>query len=176
MKIDHKEHEVINLTKEHTKQNDAIEKYFCPILKGKNTMPMSKEIAEVFMQVTFASLLGTPVPIPTGKDFEKLPFEARVLLKRVEVCFDYKIEDLGIVLLLVFIGHSLGGIIMYLTMIQHHCKENKVRLFTFDEFTRMFGNGVYSKEILNKAWDAQKVPAAPDNLLDYPVALNSLRF
>lgn len=166
----------MKLTKEHTSQEDAIEKYFCPLLADKNTTELTNEQAQVFMSVAMSNVMGTPVPIPTGKKLKTLPFEAQVLIKRVEVCFDYKITDLGVILLLVFLSHSLGSVIMYLTMIQWYCKKNSIEVFGINEFSKMFPMGVYSEEDLHAAWDAQKVPDSPDNLIDHPTALTSLRY
>ena len=165
----------MKLTKEHITQPDAIEKYFCPSLKNKNTTKLTPDQAEIFMSISMA-YMGTPVPIPEDKkEFEKLPFEAKVLIKRTSV-FDYEITDLRVVFLLMYIAGSLGSIVMYLTMIQQFCKENNIKVFGVDKFVKMFPMGIYSKEELNKAWDAQKVPGQPDNLLDYSSALTSLRF
>lgn len=167
----------MKLTEDHKTQEDAIEIYFCPLLKNKNTQPLTKDQSEIFMQISMASMMGTPVPIPADdtEEFEKLPFEAKVLIKRTTV-FDFEITDLGIVFLLIYLAGNLGGIVMYLTMIQQFCKINNKKVFEINDFVAMFPMGIYSKEDLHTAWDAQKVPGQPDNLLDYPTALTSLRF
>lgn len=166
----------MKLTEGHKTQPDAIEIYFCSQLKDKNTTELTKDQSEIFIQISMATMMGTPVSVPENKKaFEKLPFEAKVLIKRTTV-FDFEITDLGVVFLLIFIAGNLGGIVMYLTMIQQFCKEKDIKIFGVDEFVKMFPLGIYSEEALRTAWDAQKVPGAPDNLLDYPTALTSLRF
>lgn len=165
------------LPKESIKDTNAIENYICKplddIKKIKKT-PMSQEDAEIFGMLC----LSSPIPLNEIKDSEK-PFLCKLIEKRIEHCYTFRITDSRVILMLAQVSKVAGNAILYVTYLQYLCKKNNIKELSFNDFAKFFADGFFSNEDLSNIWTSQKVDfdsksMASDNLIDYSTALKSI--
>ena len=155
-----------------TKQENAVEKYFCEPFDKAQGVPMSNEIKEVLMQLLMAKEIRE---LPE----QKKPFLIKVIEGRLKTSFSFSIKDRRLILFIATISQTPGTAIMYLTYLQYWCKKNETEEIDLDEFRKIFTMGFPSKKDLEKIWDGQKVlreKEGSDNLLDYQSAMLSIHF
>ncbi len=156
-----------------TKQENAVEKYFCEPFDKAQRVPMSKESTEFLMWLLRSEKL---------RDFteKKKPFIMKVIESRLKTWFSFSIRDSRLTLFIAIISKTPGTAIMYLTYLQYWCKKNETEEIDLNKFCReIFPMGFLSKEDLEKIWDGQKVlreKEGSDNLLDYQSAMLSIHF
>lgn len=90
----------------------------------------------------------------------------KVIKKRVEVIFNYELED-RLLLFLTVLCETPGVAVMYLWYIHFYAKEKLKKVVTLKEFVEVFGDGFIKEESLNDIWDNQKVKMNLDNMLDH---------
>lgn len=93
-----------------------------------------------------------------------------LVTKRIS-CFHSFMITRSATVFIAMISDTPGIAVMLLNFIQYKTNEfdiHKVDM-EFLSMGRLFGYGLFSKEDLNEAWDAQKWPGhISDNILDYP--------
>ncbi len=109
------------------------------------------------------------------------PFLFKVIEKRVEHFYSFKINDHKLILFLCLLTESPGMAVMYLSYLQYWCKKSNIAILDFDVFCeRIFPWGFPEKKQLSELWDNLKINTGgklpSDNLLDYSTALNSIKF
>lgn len=130
---------------------DAIENVICKPIEEFFRVPMDADTTGLFMQIL---LLPEEFAIPE-KD---KPFLYKVIEKRLEQCFSFKITDPRLILLITIISETPGTAIMYLWYLQYWCKLANVEELSLDQFCmHVFPMGFPSKDDLSILWDAQKV-------------------
>jgi hypothetical protein len=164
---------------ESTKQEDAVEKYFCEPLSKKETEEMSKDLTDFFM--TFATSTEENVDVEKAR---KTVWQFQALEKRMSLLLNFTADNRVKLFILVLTDGSIGKIIMYLYYMQHLCKKNNVKHITWEIFgMQFFPYGFFSDEDLHSVWEGQKVSrtsadgkiqAGTDNLLDYQTAAKSI--
>ena len=161
------------LPKESIKDTNAIENYICKPLdeiKKNKITPMS--------QIFGMLCLSSPIPLNEIKDSEK-PFLCKLIEKRIEHCYTFRITDSRVILMLAQVSKVAGNAILYVTYLQYLCKKNNIKELSFNDFAKFFADGFFSNEDLSNIWTSQKVDfdsksMASDNLIDYSTALKSI--
>lgn len=158
-----------------TKQPDAVEKIVCQPLEKLKRYRMSDDIAEMLVKMMLYKEAFKNIP-----DDKEKPFIYKLIAKRIECCFTYKIEDPRLILFLAMISETPGKAVMYLAYLQYWCNKSGVQLLDLDTFCeRIFPFVFPSDDDLHKLWDSQKVnrdSGGSDNLLDYGTAYQSIQF
>ena len=147
----------------------AIEELFCKPFEKLKQHNMDNETSGLMIQL----LMGNPQEIPE----KEKPFLLKLIEKRIEVVFDYVITDIKLLLFLCVLTETPGKAVMYLTYLQYWAKKNSKFEIDMDTFCQtIFPWGFPSDEDLDKLWDSQKVKTKgmSDNLVDYPLAMQSL--
>ena len=108
------------------------------------------------------------------------PFLYKLIEKRLEHCFTYKITDARLLLMMVLICQTPGIAVMYMAYLQYWCKKNFSESIDLDVFCeKIFPWGFPGDDDLHKLWDSQKVeqngPGSSDNLLDYSMAYQTIQ-
>lgn len=149
-----------------TDQEDSIEKYFCKPFGKLRRYPKNEEMTKMLIQFIMNKHFQMPV-----KD---QPFLFQVIVKRLEVCFTFKINDHALILFLAVLSKTPGTAIMYLTYLQYWCKKHNKKTIDLGLFCEIFPFGFPNDEDLSKIWDQQKL-ANGSNLLDHANALKSIQ-
>jgi len=162
------------LPNEVTTQPDSIEKYFCIPFEKIQRVPMNEEDTTLLMQLLMAK---KGITMPENKK----PFLMQVIEKRIKHCFQYKIEDMRLLMFLMVITVSPGTAVMYLTYLQYWCKKHNCKELDLEKLCDIFPMGFPEESELKKIWDGQKVirdkqKGGSDNLLDYAAAMKSIHF
>lgn len=161
------------LEKEVLSKENSIEEIFCKEFEKLPIQEMDSELASILLQL----LLGEIKEIPE-KD---KPFIMKLIEKRIEVCFDYEILDPKLLLFLSIVSETPGKAVMYLTYLQYWANKNNIKKIDINIFCeKIFPNGFPSDKDLKGLWDSQKIHPkdhmGSDNLIDYKVPLESIRF
>lgn len=164
------------LKHETTKQEDAIEKYFCVPFSKLPKQEMEKDLLEPFIEYTMGK----------DEDFDltllrKKSWVLQAIEKRIEVCFKYTLDNRSKAFLLMVANGNIGVCVMYLTYLQYISRIRGVKEITFTVFSDVFRMGFPSRNDLHELWGATKVEreengAGSDNLVDYEVALKSILY
>ena len=155
-----------------TENPNLIEELICEKIRLAPKMPMSKELSEMMISLCFA---GDKFSIPE----KEKPFTFKVIEKRLEFCFTYKINDARLILLICAVAENPARIIMYLWYLQSWCHKNGVREVDFEMFTiRIFPMGFPTEQVMSDIWDAAKVSDGKQsyNLADIARAGESIQF
>ena len=159
-----------NVMKRKKIKPNAIEEIFCKEFEKLQRHPMDEKLTRGMM-VFILSNIDNPIP-----EIQK-EFLYKLIKKRIDVLYNYTINDWRLISFLMVLTQRPGRAVMYLTYLQYWCKNNEVKELTIDIFCeKIFPMGFPKEEDLNKLWDKQKVQGTPDNLLDYPCALQSIKF
>lgn len=84
--------------------------------------------------------------------------------------------DIKVFIVLLYICDSaVGHIIFYCYYLQWWSKKHNTTIIDLDTFNmKVFPMGYPSNEELREVWDMQKVSAQPDNMIDHPIAFQSI--
>jgi len=138
-----------------TKEPTAVELLFCKPFGQLAKHEMNKEDTEDLIRLMLAkptSLKDAPI-----KEEEK-PFVYKLIEKRVEHTFTFRINDSRLVLFLAIICKSAGDAVMYLAYLQYWCKQNNVKELDLDTFgKRIFPFGFPNDEDMSALWRQVKV-------------------
>lgn len=148
----------------------AIEEMFCKPFGKLKVEEMDDELSELLIIL----LMRKSMEIPE----KEKPFLLKVIDARIKGCFNYKINDIKLLLFLCAVTQTPGKAVMYLTYLEYWTKENGVDEINLDLFCeKIFPWGFPSDKDLNDLWDAQKVMTErmSVNLLDSPIAGKSLQ-
>ena len=155
-----------------TENPNLIEELICEKIRLAPKMPMSKELSDIMVSLCLA---GDSFSIPE----KEKPFTFKIIEKRIEFCFTYKINDARLILFLCAVGESPARIIMYLWYLQSWCHKNGVREVDFEMFTmRIFPMGFLTEQAMSEIWYATKVSDGRQsyNLADISRAGASIQF
>lgn len=162
------------LENSETNNSKAIEVHVCEKMDSLKRVPMDNDLSLTLAQLCLCPKNELNIPQ------KEQPFLYRLIEKRVEHCFTFKIYDDRLIIFLAIICVSAGGAVMYLWYIQWWCYKNNVTTVDLDVFCeRIFPMGFFSEDDLHKIWDGQKVKRdgmASDNLVDYSLAGVSVQF
>lgn len=106
------------LKQETINQEDAVEQYFCKPFDVAKRYPLTEEDSTFLLGLLFK---GSAFSIPD----EEKPFLVKVIEKRIEYSFSFKINDARLILFIAIITRTPGTAIMYLTYLQYWCKKNE---------------------------------------------------
>jgi len=164
------------LAYETTKEEDAVEKYFCEPLSKKKQFEMSKDLTDFF--ITFSTSTEENVDADKAR---KTVWQFQAIEKRMSVLLNYTADNRVKLFILILTDGTIGKIVMYLHYMQYLCKKHNVKHITWDIFAmKFFPDGFFSDEDLHSVWDGQKVSktsatqSGTDNLLDYQTASKSI--
>jgi len=152
-----------------------IEEKFCKVFDNLQKHPMTQELSKAMISLLFADPTK-PIPKLTAE------FLFRLITKRVEICFTFKITDWRLTTFLMFLSETPGNAVMYLTYLQYWCKKHNVKELDINIFCEsIFPWGFPSKDDMLKLWDDTKVynregSSDSDNLVDYASAMKSIQF
>jgi len=155
-----------------TKEN-AIEEVIYDFLKYCEPVPMSDDATRAYLMI---GMMPKDVKLPD----EEKPFIFKIIEKRLEHHFTFKITDQRATLAISVWARSAGTAILYLWYIQAWCFKNNVKEIDFETLgMQIFPLGIFSEKDLKSVWDNQKVQKKgmeSDNLIDYGVAGLSIQF
>lgn len=152
-----------------TKDN-LIEEEFCKKFELLERYQMNDELSKLMITLILTNIKQAP------KELEE-EFLYKVILKRMEYCFTFVIEDYRLIVFLMYLTQNPGKAVMYLTYLQYWCKKSNTKEIDFNIFCeRIFSFGFPSNRDLDKLWEDCKVNTKPDNLLDYQSAMKSIQF
>lgn len=173
--------------------HNLIEKLICEQIKSLPTFPMNPEQSEIMLKLILIKKSDKDEFVEDTLKFLKDQFYYKVMQKRIEHCFDYKLDDVYLMLFLMDLVESTGTLIQYLTYFQYWCFKHNTWEITFEIFVEMFPLGYPSSADLSNIWYNTKIKSieknwnfkfeginiedlkGSDNLIDYPFALDSIR-
>jgi len=168
------------LAYEKTKEENAVEIYFCEPLSQKKTKNMNDEISDFF--ILFSTSNESNVDVDKAR---KMVWQYAALEKRIDLTMNYTADNRVKLFIVMLCDSSIGKVLMYAYYMQYLCKKNNVKHINWEKFGNLFPDGFFTEEDLNKAWEGQKVSrkgddgkinTGSDNLLEYGVASKSLIF
>jgi hypothetical protein len=156
------------LNKSEIENPEAIEKNVCLKINGLRVHPMDHETTGILIKLLSSDVRKANIPE------DQKPHLYKIIEKRVEVLFNFKISDDRLTIFLTQISQTPGTAVMLLWYLQWWCKENNKRELDLDFFCEeIFPFGFPSREDLQKVWDGQKLIDA-GNLVDYTSAGQSI--
>lgn len=162
------------LQNEITKQENAVEEYFCKPFSKLQKHEMDKETTGFLITLLMSKDKQKELP-----EKEK-PFLMKLIEQRIKGCFSFDIKDTRLILFITIIAKSAGTAVMYLTYLQWCCKQKGYKEIDLEKFCELFPMGFPNETDLQKVWDGQKVERdngkGSDNLLDYQSAMVSIHF
>lgn len=113
-------------------------------------------------------------------EFDNRTHVLKVMQKRLEHSFDYKLPKATLILILE-LGNGLTGsclvflyLIQRIIMVENIDPVNLDNTYSFEQFIKMFEHGFPTEESLHRFWDKQKINPkqlgmgfGSDNLIDY---------
>ena len=155
-------------------EKNSIEEIFCKPFHELERHEMSEDTAELLITLLLISKRGNKLNIPE----EEKPFMFKLIEKRVNYVFNYELDQETIIFL-TQLCETPGIAVMYMTYLQYWSKTNSLKEISIDDIcTKIFPFGIPAKKDLEILWDNQKVNSningGTDNLLDYPIALQSI--
>lgn len=150
-------------------ESNQIEQLIEEHLKDAQRVPMNEQVTRFAVQLVFVDMSGEKLS-------SEKPFLMKLIEKRVEVCFTYTISECAALLLAMVAGYP-GAAVIYCWYLQYWCKKNNVKDVTLTRLMdEIFPFGFFSEEDLRRVWEAQKIAASPDNMLDHAKYGESLQF
>jgi hypothetical protein len=162
-------------------KSNSLEELFMEPLDATGRVRMSDEHTGIFMQIGMMSRVPEAVD-DMYKKMSKMTWTLEAISKRIEVCLSITVDKAVLIWLATMTNGNIGTMVMYVYYLQYWGKKNDERHITFDMLAmRIFPTGFFEREALNAVWDATKVDRedkrnASDNLIDYPVAAESIQF
>jgi len=144
------------------KLEEIIYNEFQKDIQSNNVRRLENDEATIMVSL----LLGAGELPPGLKEAIKKDFLTQVIIKRVDVCFKYKM-DIKMIIFLASICNNPAEAVMYIWFFHFWCKKNNIELLTLNEVCEnVFPWGVMKEERLNEIWKMQKINNIPDNLVD----------
>ncbi len=163
---------------ETTKEENAVEKYFCEPLSKLRKEEMSNDLTDYF--ISFATSTEDNVDVEKAR---KSFWQFNALEKRIEL-FNYTCDNRVKLFVVMMCDGAIGKIIMYAYYMQYLCKKNNVKHVDWQTFAmKFFPDGFFNEQDMLKIWEGQKVTRkgidgqvhlGSDNLLDYGIASKSI--
>ena len=129
-----------------------IEEVICKPIEQLKKYPMDDETTELMMMLYISDMRNVKMNIPE----KEIPFLTQVIQKRIEVCFQFKIESMQLLLFITQISQTPGKGIMYCWYLQYYCFKNNIDILTFEKFIHIFGDGFPSDSDLKNIYKNQK--------------------
>lgn len=158
-------------------EKNSAEELFCKPFGELEKNPLDQNDMELMIHLLMiaSGRFGKRLDIPE----EEKPFLYKVMEKRMNVVFNFKIVDPEALMFMSYMSQTPAGVVMYLTYLQYWCKVNDKTEITFAEICEeIFPFGFPAYNDMVEIWDAVKVNSSinegTDNLLDYPLAIQSI--
>ncbi len=134
--------------KHHSVLEGLIEELFCIPFKELKQYPMNDETTEMLLKLFLSDNQGHKMNIPQAEK----PFLYQLIEKRIDGCYQFKIESEQLLLFLCQICQTPGKAIMYLWYFQYYCFTNNIKVLKFEHFINMFPIGFPSDDDLGNLW------------------------
>lgn len=161
------------LSPEQLANKNGIQEHVCDAMNKLTPRPLNEiemKACVAFAMSTNAAVENMVAKIEKDKEQVGLVFLYRVLTKRIAF-YPIEIEErVKATLTLTGICQTPGTVMLYLAFIMGKAAELGIKVVTMDDWAmKMCPMGVFNEKDLHTVWDAQKVMAEPDNLLDHAI-------